>query len=68
VKLDVMRTGLLEKFRQHPELLDILLSTGDLPIHEDSRTDSEWGWAGGKGKDLLGKALVSVRRELRRRQ
>lgn len=61
VKGDVMREGLLAKYQQHPELARVLLSTGHRPIHEDSRWDDVWGWAGGEGQDLLGKILVEIR-------
>jgi len=64
-KLDIMRKGLLEKFRQNLDLRDILLTTGDRPIHEDAKHDREWDWAKGKGRDLLGKLLVEVRSTLR---
>lgn len=65
IKLDIMRRALREKFRQNPELRDILFSTGDRPLHEDSKHDREWGWVKGKGRDLLGKLLMRVRTTLR---
>ena len=66
IKQDIMRRGLLAKFRQHADLQYILLSTGARPIHEDAKHDREWGWARGQGRDLLGKLLVEVRTELRK--
>ncbi len=36
------------------------------PIHEGSRWDDVWGWAGGEGRDLLGERLVEVRDTLAR--
>lgn len=61
-----MVTVLKAKFSQNPRLRDLLLFTGDRPIHENC-ADSWWG--GGphypKGRDLLGKALMEVRTWLR---
>jgi ribA/ribD-fused uncharacterized protein len=64
VKLDVMRTGLLAKFRQHDQLRRLLLSTGNRPLHEDSANDATWGWKNGAGQDLLGLLLCEVRKTL----
>lgn len=67
---DVIKYGLMvrilyAKFSQNPLLRDLLLSTGDRPIHENC--SDEW-WGGGpnypNGRDLLGKALMEVRRQL----
>lgn len=66
VKLTVMRTGLTEKFRQNFRLRQLLLSTGNRPIHEDSPHDSEWGWMNGEGQDRLGKLLMELRETLQR--
>jgi N-glycosidase YbiA len=52
-----------------PELAELLLSTGDRLIAEDSPYDPVWGCrdrAGGyTGQNLLGRALLRVRDELR---
>ena len=49
-------------------LTKILTGTGDRPIYEDSKYDTTWGTGVlggiGNGKNLLGKALMRVRREL----
>ncbi|MBZ5590473.1 MAG: NADAR domain-containing protein [Acidobacteriia bacterium] len=66
VKVNLMRTGLLAKFRQHPRCRALLLETGDVPIHEVSPGDNEWGRINGSGRDLLGRLLVEVRAILRR--
>lgn len=63
VRYDVMVTGLREKFK-HRYLRAVLLSTGDREIREDSPTDFIWGYRNG-GQNLLGKALMQVREELR---
>ena len=67
VKDEVMRRAVLAKFTQHAELRDILLSTGDAVLVEHTRNDSYWGDGGdGRGRNMLGQILVSVREELRR--
>lgn len=63
VKYAVMLVGLREKFK-HPTYRKLLLDTGDKIIREDSPTDFEWGYRN-NGKNLLGKALMQIREELR---
>lgn len=63
-KFDVMKQGLRLKFSQNPELKAILLGTGEAVIHEETKNDKIWGWYKGTGKDLLGKALMAIRKEL----
>lgn len=65
VRIDVMRKALVTKFRQHPALGELLLSTGHRPIHELSPHDAVWAWWYGSGGDLLGKLLVELREILR---
>lgn len=67
----------LAKFSQNPELKAALLATGDTILAEASPKDKIWGIghaatdpiactpAAWKGKNLLGKALMRVREELR---
>lgn len=66
IKYNIMVRVLEAKFGQNPELKELLLSTGERPIHEDCR--DPW-WGGGPnfpgGRDLLGKALKEVRKKLR---
>jgi len=64
IKISIMTKGVLAKFSQNHEMKGILLSTKNLPIHEDSPYDFEWGWRN-NGKDLLGKILVKVREHFR---
>ncbi|GAB3712890.1 NADAR family protein [Amycolatopsis oliviviridis] len=76
-RFDVVVDGNLEKFRQHAEEREFLLSTGDKVIVEASRMDLVWGsgvaredknatrpdyW---RGQNLLGFALMEVREQLR---
>lgn len=63
VKYDVMLIGLRAKFLD-PKYSKFLLDTGDAIIREDSPTDFEWGYRN-NGKNLLGKALMQIREELR---
>ena len=67
VKDRVMREVVLAKFTQHPQLRELLLSTGDATLVEHTENDSYWGDGGdGRGRNMLGRILMSVRDELRR--
>lgn len=67
VKDAVMREAVLAKFTQHDELRMILLETGDARIVEHTENDDYWGDGGdGRGRNMLGTILMSVREELRR--
>jgi ribA/ribD-fused uncharacterized protein len=66
VKDDIMRKAVRAKFRQHAELRELLLATGDAEIVEHTENDLYWGDGGdGSGKNMLGRILMEVRRELR---
>lgn len=68
IKVDRMRGVLTAKFRQHTDLQEKLLSTGDaiLILIEESKTDSFWGIGKkGTGKNMLGVLLMEVREKLR---
>ena len=77
VRYDVLKTGVYAKFSQNPELKQMLLSTGDAILAEASPYDAIFGiklaakdavktlqkdWP---GSNLLGKALMEVRSELK---
>jgi N-glycosidase YbiA len=63
VKLAVMERALAAKFRQNPELMAMLLATGDAEIVEDSPHDPFWGLGrDGRGENWMGLLLVKVRR------
>jgi ribA/ribD-fused uncharacterized protein len=68
VKVEVMRSALVAKFRQHPDLAERLLETGDAEIVEESATDFYWG-AGhdGQGLNWLGRLLMELRSHLKSR-
>jgi ribA/ribD-fused uncharacterized protein len=54
------------KFRQHPNLRDLLLNTGRADIIYAEPSDAFWGeGVAGQGTNQLGKALVGVRERLR---
>ena len=76
VKYDIMLECLCAKFTQNPELRELLLSTGDEEILEDTTAwhDNTWGSCSCpkcvniEGQNLLGKALVEVREMIRARK
>ena len=78
VRQIIVYKGLLAKFSQNEDLKEKLLSTGNHILAEAARTDSVWGigisikdnarfdmnkW---RGKNLLGFALMQVRKELQK--
>ena len=66
VKDQLMKTCLVAKFNQHPDLKKQLLDTGDAELIEDSKVDAYWGiGADGNGQNKLGKLLMDIRSELR---
>lgn len=65
VKLGVMRAAVEAKFRQHDELRELLLGTGDAVLVEHTPRDAYWGDGGdGSGRNELGKILMAVRAAL----
>jgi ribA/ribD-fused uncharacterized protein len=76
-RFDLVVTGNLAKFGQHVELRDFLLGTGSRILVEASPFDRIWGTGlaadheystnpgGWPGLNLLGFALMEVRRQLR---
>ncbi|MBD2498999.1 NADAR family protein [Nostoc sp. FACHB-280] len=66
VKDGIMKKAVLCKFETHPDIREILLSTGDEEIVENSPIDYYWGCgADGSGKNMLGIILMEVREILR---
>ena len=66
VKDEVMRRAIRRKFETHPDLRNLLLSTGDEELVEDSPSDYYWGCgANGSGKNMTGILLMEVRSVLR---
>lgn len=67
VKNNVMRKAVEIKFRQHRDICDALLATGDAKLVEHTERDSYWGDGGdGSGKNMLGQILMEVRTLLRK--
>ena len=68
-KFHRMKNILMAKYTQHPELRELLESTGDKRLVESATVDNEvnrtWGKVNGKGKNMLGVLLMEVREELR---
>lgn len=65
VKVSLMYEILVKKFTQNPDLADRLRKTGDHVIVEKSPKDYFWGiGADGTGKNILGKLLMLIRKEL----
>lgn len=62
VKDVLMYEVCLAKFSQNEEIKQILLSTGNDTIVEDSPIDSYWGWGANRsGENKLGRILMIVR-------
>lgn len=68
VKFDIMAKAVLTKFLSHLDIQAVLLATGDRLIIENSPTDYYWGCGLDRtGQNQLGKILMQVRTEIRRR-
>ena len=66
IKVSILYEIILEKARQHEEVRNALLSTGDEEIVEDNSEDDFWGnGSDGKGLNHTGKILMKIREELR---
>jgi ribA/ribD-fused uncharacterized protein len=68
IKFDRMRRVLRAKFDQHPELRQILISTGDARLVEAGTVNNAvnrlWGEVNGVGQNMLGIMLMELRSEL----
>lgn len=66
VKVETMKNIVREKFNQNPDLQEKLLATGDeMLVEGNTWNDCCWGVCNGVGKNLLGKILMDVRKELK---
>ena len=66
VKEGFMEKALHDKYRRHPELTELILSTGNSHIFEHTKNDCYWGDCGDRsGKNRLGVLLMKVRDSLR---
>ena len=70
IKVGVMMNILRLKFNQDLHCKKVLLSTDNLEIVENTHRDSFWGNGGSKnnGKNMLGKCLMNLRKEIREEQ
>lgn len=65
VKISVMYAVLLDKFTRHQDLRKQLIATSPNELIEGNTwNDTFWGVCGGKGKNHLGKLLMSIRQEI----
>ncbi len=65
IKEDVMARAVLQKFKTHRALRELLLSTGSQPIVENAPGDYYWGCGkDGSGQNKLGQILEHVRAHL----
>ncbi len=68
VKLQIMYELNLQKFSRHLELQKQLLDTGDAVLEEGNNWgDTYWGVVDGKGENHLGKILMKVRSDIRKK-
>ena len=68
VKFDIMYEICLAKFSQNEDLKEKLLATGEQHLEEGNTWgDRIWGTVNGKGQNNLGKILMKVRDEIRKR-
>jgi ribA/ribD-fused uncharacterized protein len=57
-----MKTALIAKFQQHPNLRALLVGTGNKNLVEHTKLDDYWGDKGdGSGQNNLGKMLMEIR-------
>lgn len=64
-KVDIMRQAFREKFKQHPQLAQQLVATGDAILVEVNIHDPFWGSGpDGNGQNWAGKLVMEVRAEL----
>ncbi len=65
VKISVMYAVLLDKFTRHQDLRKQLIATSPNELIEGNTwNDTFWGVCDGKGKNHLGKLLMSIRQEI----
>jgi N-glycosidase YbiA len=68
LKLMFMNTLVFRKFERHASLRKLLLDTGDAELVEGNEwNDTFWGVCNGRGENHLGKILMRVREELKRK-
>ena len=64
IRVDIMKSVVRTKFDQHPELQEQLVATGDRCLIEvNVWHDMFWGVSSGKGRNMLGRILMDLRKE-----
>lgn len=67
IKDNIMYKVVLAKFSQNENIRRVLLNTNNATLIEHTANDSYWGDGGdGTGKNMLGKILMKVRKELKK--
>ena len=61
VKYSIMLEGIVAQCEQNPNFKKFLVETGSAELVEHTSNDNIWGDGGGKGLNLLGKALTEAR-------
>jgi len=61
VKYSIMLEGIVAQCEQNPNFKKFLVETGSAELVEHISNDNIWGDGGGKGLNLLGKALTEAR-------
>jgi len=65
-RYEVMKEIIREKVKQHEDIKEKLLSTGESKIIEVNNRESYWGiGADGNGLNMLGKIFMEIRQELK---
>lgn len=65
VKKQIMMFGLKQKFNKEP-FKQLLIDTKDMYIEEGNNwNDTYWGVCDGHGKNILGKMIMKIRKELK---
>lgn len=66
IKINLMEELIRIKFKNHDNLKELLLKTGNSELIEGNYWgDRYWGVFEGKGKNILGKILMKIRDEMR---
>lgn len=66
IRYDIMKKAVKAKLLQHPEVAELLLSTGDQEIVENNPKDEIWANGNNNsGTNLFGKILMELRKELK---
>ena len=68
VKEDIMEEALIAKITQYPDIIKLLISTGDAQIVEHTENDNYWADGGdGSGKNRLGVIWMKIRDDLNKK-